>query len=291
MSKKIDLAGLTGKSPKTSANPLIDFFKPANELEMVRGIKLAVQGESKVGKSHFGMSCPPPVFMIDLELGDLPVYLDQYSGAAEYKPQFPNEKLFPDGGKEIYIMECLELDKNDDIDYTASIQKMLDALKAMVDVKRGTVVLDSATLFWKWAELKWKKALYGSAKPGEKFKFQFDWGPPTEEYFRVMMRLMAKPIHLVMIGHEKAQYGTDGKPIPGLYEGKWQPQTPHWAHMTLRLWKTPDPTGPPQYGATITKSRYSRALDERIDPVSYLGVKKYMEKRLHTEVLDYPNGE
>lgn len=244
------------------------------------------------------MSMPPPVYILDLELGAQLVYNNRYSGKSKppYQSIFPDETLI-DGGKEVYILECVVLNNRDDIDYTASIDLMFDALDTLNEVQHGTVAVDSATLYWKWEELKWKliKPTKDDMKdkPGSKFKYRFDWGPPTEEYYRLIMRLMAKKnIHFVVCGHEKGVYDGKGNAIDGLFEGKWQPQTPHWMDIVLRLYKefVNDEEGNmvPNYYARIIESRYARAEYSILHDVSYQGLKTLMKDKFEIEILDYP---
>jgi len=267
-----------------------DYFRPASKKDKIRGLNLALQGVQKTGKSRFAMTMPPPVYMMDLELGDQLVYDNAFSidSKIPYKPVFPNEILDESGGKDVRILETVVLNKKDDIDYDASIAMMFDGLDMLAGVTRGTVVVDSATLFYKWGELKWKKIKTGKDDPGTKFKYQFDWGEVTDEYFRLMMRLMAKPTHLVVIGHEDPVYDGQGKVIEGMYKGKWQKQTPHWMNMTIRFHKTYASDLKPLYGATIIDSRYALANDLVLPEISYHGLKAVMKKEWHIDILDYP---
>ena len=286
----MDLSGVTKKKSSKDIQAVEDFFKPADEMEELRGFKVALQGKAKTGKTDIACSFPPPVFIVDLELGAQKVYNNRYKHTSNppYTPVFPNEQLRPKGGKDIRIMECVVLNDRDDIDYDATIDKLFKALDSLKHVDRGTIVIDSATLFWKWLEHKWKKKKTGSDKAGSKFKFQFDWGPVTEEYHRLMMRLLAKPIHFIVIGHEKSIYDGKGKIIDGLYEGRWQNQTPHWVDFVLRTYKLINPNEAPDYEARVIESRYMRAMNDKIVDPSYMSIKKYMKTQFHVDIIDYP---
>ena len=296
----LNLEDINKKAPvrRTAAKKIDDYFKPASKTDQIKGLKIALQGGPKVGKTDFGMTMPPPIYIIDLELEAQLVYNNRYSAKSKppYQSIFPDEVLDESGGKDVRILECVVLNNKDDIDYDKTIDYMFEALDAMAGINRGTVILDSATLYWKYEELKWKliKPTKDGLKdkPGSKFKFQFDWGPPTEEYFRVMMRLMAKKgVHLVVCGHEDSLYDGSGNIIQGLYKGKWQKQTPHWMNMTLRLYKeytTTESGLKPVYGARIVESRYARAIDTILPEVSYHGLKKVMKEQFEVEIMDYP---
>ena len=50
-----------------------DFFKRGKDLVHTQGLKIMVWGPTSVGKTHFAMSAPSPIFILDLinrEYGD-----------------------------------------------------------------------------------------------------------------------------------------------------------------------------------------------------------------------------
>ena len=88
----------------------------------------------EVGKTHFALTFPEPVYVVDTDLGVAPLLA---------KPEFR--------GKDIRIYDAVKLDlENDEVDPIGSLDMLEKALTALRDVKYGTIVIDTITDIWQW---------------------------------------------------------------------------------------------------------------------------------------------
>ncbi|MGH7900322.1 MAG: hypothetical protein ACRENZ_01150, partial [Thermodesulfobacteriota bacterium] len=76
------------KKPEV-ANTVDELFVPIKKALQRRGVKAFVWGSYGVGKTHFALSFPEPIYVISTEFG-----------VGQLQKQFPN--------KDIRIMECNE---------------------------------------------------------------------------------------------------------------------------------------------------------------------------------------
>jgi len=78
------------------------------------------------------LTFPEPVYIVDTDLGVAPLLT---------KDVFRN--------KEIYIYEAVKLSiEKDEVDPIGSLEQLEQALTALKDVNRGTVVIDTLTDVW-----------------------------------------------------------------------------------------------------------------------------------------------
>jgi len=50
-----------------------EFWRPGSQLVHEQGLKILVWGEPEVGKTHFALTAPEPVYVVDTEYGVAPV--------------------------------------------------------------------------------------------------------------------------------------------------------------------------------------------------------------------------
>ncbi len=48
-------------------------FKSLSEVEKKRGLKVGIYGDFATGKTHFALTAPEPIFIIDTEMGASPL--------------------------------------------------------------------------------------------------------------------------------------------------------------------------------------------------------------------------
>ena len=146
-----------------------------------------VYGPSNSGKTYFACTCPEPIVILDTE------------GRANLtkKYQFPN--------KNIEVVELLEVKEefipkslSDAIDISGTIDKItqeiirLNRKAKSGEIKGGTVVIDSLTDIWSWAQYKGKDDL---AKAGKvdmnlcSLKFAPDWSIINGINYRLVIGL------------------------------------------------------------------------------------------------------
>lgn len=225
-----------------------DFFKPLSEVLPRKKLKIGIWGDTETGKTHFALSCPPPVYVIDTEYGAPLV-------AKKFK-------------KEIYIMECFVEDpetmKADPVKSLERVEKAINLLRSK-NLKEGTIVIDSGTDIWQWEEERMKEQV---GEMGRKL-FQFDWGIANKHYKELMMKLLSMETVFVITAQPREIYV--GAQKTGLFQPKWMQQTPFWLDVVLHTEKLPPTPDYPRakYVATITKCRAERQFDKQIEDVTY----------------------
>jgi len=250
------------------------YFKPAEEViaKHRRGLKVGVFGAWETGKTHFALTFPEPVYVIDTEFGAAPV-------ARKFS------------GKKIYIMEACVIDPaTDEFDAISSLERFEEAVKSLKDVEKGTVVIDTGTDLWSWLGA-WKESVgtVRSKKSGELLRTE--WSHANERYRNLVMKLLSRPTHFVMTGHVAPVYDTTGKEITDISEPKphWMKKTPHWLDVVLHTKKlypsAQSDKKVPEYVATVSKCRWERALDLVIKDLTFEKLIAALKTRLGIEII------
>lgn len=179
-------------------------FKKRSETLKKKGINVAVWGSYGVGKTHFALSFPEPIYVISTE-----------EGVAQLLHRFPD--------KDIRIMECTESYTNAPVkkltgkadeslganDPEVSLRNIERATELLKDVKEGTIVLDSGTDLWEWfsAWIDYNADKY--TKSGQMMRTE--WGKVNSKYKNILMRLISRPVNFVMTLRSQNMYSADGK--------------------------------------------------------------------------------
>jgi len=247
-----------------------DFFKPASEVlkKHRKGLKVGVFGPYGSGKTHFALTFPEPIYVLDTEFGAAPV-------ARKFD-------------KKIYIYEACVIDPTTDTyDAIESLERFETAVTSIKDVDRGTIVIDTGTDLWSWLGT-WKDSVgkIRSKKSGELLRVE--WSHANERYRNLIMKLLARPTHFVMTGHVARVFDEHGQEITYKSpEPHWMKKTPHWLDIILYLAKeTPKQAGATRYVASISKCRWERALDINIEDVTFDKLCKSLEEQLMMKVVE-----
>jgi len=112
------------------------FKKPSEIAQHKTGLKILIWGEEDTRKTGFCLSCPPPVYHIDTELGAPPLF-----------------RYFP--GKDIEWCDATYLNPNtDEPDPFVALQRLESTIALLKDVGKdrrpedpvpGTICIDSGT--------------------------------------------------------------------------------------------------------------------------------------------------
>jgi len=224
------------------------FFKPLPEVARRRGLKVGVYGTWEVGKTYFGLTFPEPIYVISTEFG--------VAGVAQVH--------FPE--KDIRIFQVTVFDKStDQPDPYASLKQVEQAIIALKDVNKGTILIDTATDIWAWLGA-WVDATAVQRTRDNKPQ-RWAWQAANEEYRYLMMRLLAKPMHVVLTAQEKSLYTSTGEETAAVTP-RWNKQTPHWVDFFLHLRKYVT-ENTVKYIAVIEKSRFKRALNFQIEDITF----------------------
>jgi hypothetical protein len=232
---------------KTKVNNL---FKTPNEVLPRRKLKIAIAGEYETGKSHFVLTCPPPIYVIDTEYGIPPLL-----------PKFKN--------KEIYVCEAVVEEYDDEgnlrINPIKSLEKVVKAVDSLKNVNEGTIAIDNVSDVWFWEECRMKEMIEEKARK----MCQFDWRIANEHYTELLTKCISRETVFVATGRTRPVYmGTE---FTGIYEPRWSEKTPYLVDVVIWLEKrrTVESAKPIRYIAKITKCRSERMFDKEIEDITY----------------------
>lgn len=232
----------------------------------VKKLKVGVHGKPKTGKTRFAMSSSlsfGPTYIIPTEPGI-----------------FPLARLFSDG--EIYFVknsygEPTVYEINYEGTFEVEVSKTLGNIDSAVRQIRqlflespesvGTVVVDSVTDIWKWVQ-EWMKLEVLKIDKTARVRQQWDWGHANNKYQNIIMQLISLPCHVILTAQDREEYVAAGAPT-GMYEPRWQKQTPYWVDIVMGLSKRKDKFGKISYWAEIEDSRH---MDEKMEPIAGIGM-------------------
>ena len=252
-----------------------EFFKPSTELPPVEGLKVGVYGLPGSGKSHFALTAPKPIFVIDTEFGSRLVV---------------DNAVPPEERDKVYIFEALQLDPETmEPDPIQSLEEVEKALKAVVkyvqdhsDV-RGTIVIDSASDIWQWIGV-WleEEGARRRTKSGEVPRFE--WGRANKRYLQMIYKLLRSKWHVVLTGKVQEVFTEDGTPT-GRYRSRWQKDTEHWLDIVMKaeVMIPPGKTTPVRQ-FTIVKCRAWNISGTIVD-CTWDKLVKFVEEKAKVKVL------
>ncbi len=226
-----------------------EFFKPSVDLEILSGIKIGVYGRWKVGKTHFALTAPLPIYVVDTE------------GSCK-----TNSKVFTtDRQHEIFISEVVNWASKKDkkVDLMASLDAVMDSIDVLTDMimenpdSSGTIVIDSASDIWDWLN-QWLELTAERTKGGNINRLE--WGKANRKYTEFMYMLLRSNWNVIMTFRSHEAVSDKGQSL-GYDKPKWQKNTPYWLDLIAEL----------QYDGvnTIMKfrgDRFGRLTEDLKDP-------------------------
>lgn len=254
------------KEAKQKPDPKI-FFVPSKELR-IHGLKIGVWGPTGSGKTHFAMTFPEPIYVIDTEYGTSKVI---------WKEPFVR--------KEIYVAEVVELNERDEVDTIKSLEKAEEAIRSLAEIfpsarevrePQGTIVVDSVSDIWAWY-VDWLDInARRRTKDGRPMMTEF--GIINDRYRALILMLLSRAAHVVLTAKEQDQYTMTPNGLAKIgTKPRWQKDTPYWVDIVLRLERTVV-KGETRTKAKVEKCRFVKTPpnDEIWDPdygkiVEYLG--------------------
>lgn len=234
-----------------------EVFTPLKQAKKRKGLKIAIAGREGSGKTHFGCTCPEPIYFIDTEFGV--------------------EQVARKFDKDIHIVEAVYIDpKTDKPDPIKSLDMIERAIKSVRKLTEGTIVLDTITAVWSWIG-DWLKVMYDAEVKQKKF-YQFMWGPANRLYDSIMVRLLSRPMTAVFTGQKRNVWiGKDRQ--PNLWEPSWQKTTAYWSDVFIDINSTLKADGSYIHTANIPKFRFKQLNSAMLEPITYQAlVKKLAEE-------------
>jgi AAA domain len=204
------------KSKPISTRTLGDLFTPGTELSCGQGLKIAIWGRSKVGKSHFCLTNPGEIYIIDTE-----------SAIKENVKNFP-----PELRERLHVSDILKFsglkEGSSEIDYSGMLDVIEEAVdKILLKAKEVgenniTVVLDSASDLWDWLGI-WLADVPGVehiGKDGDKVN-RLEWGKANKRYAAVILKLTMSGCNIIFTFKAKDAVGANGADL-GYITPRWQ---------------------------------------------------------------------
>jgi hypothetical protein len=208
---------------------------------------VSVDAEEKHGKTHFGLTAPPPVAYFDID-----------EGMDEIRNKFPHLK---DGKDLIYYP--VEYDNTDDVLAEKQVKKMIAAYKMCLEAPDSVVrsiVFDTDTEFWEMLRL----ARFGrltQVKPHH-------YGPVNAEY-RTLIRLAKRSSkNLILLHKKKDEYVKGKKSDLGIPTGKkiraGMKEVGYLVQVIVELFRDED-----GYNMEIKRCRQNPELDGEVFTTEY----------------------
>lgn len=190
-------------------------FTTLKDAKKDRGIKILSYGNFSTGKTHFALTSKGPTYIIDTE-----------NGASPLADKFPNAK----------VIKLANLDDNniEEKDEVKNFQKYIDTIDYLIklpDEKVGTIIIDSMSDIWDWAQAYAKIKVF-KISIEDRLKQQWDWGTINKIYLKPMMKLINKNCNVIFTAREGETYVGAGKPS-GIFEPKCQKKTPYYVDIVL----------------------------------------------------------
>ena len=238
---------------KEMAIPVEIEFKSLSEVEKKRGLKIGIYGDFATGKTHFALTAPEPIFIIDTEMGASPL-------AYQFKE------------KDIKVLDVAEKDGS------KSYEKVEKAIEFITKQdKIGTVVIDSVSDLWDYAQ-EYGKVNVFKIRPQDRLKQQWDWGIINKLYLNLILRLIKLDCNLILTARETEVYARAGEPL-GIYKPKWQKNTGFWVDFVLYNSKKIDKTGVVNFNTYVEKSRpVGKLMNKRFLNLNFIKLKEEIEK-------------
>ena len=234
-------------------------FEPIEKTAEKRGLKLGVYGEPSSGKTHFALTAPEPIYILDTEAGVSPL-----------KSSFK--------GKKIFIMDVFQKGQNGERDEVECFEKIIQAIDWIYEnVKEGTVVIDSGTDLWKFAQTYGKVKLF-NLKPRDRLKYRFDWGAITNAYEQRIALLIHSPLNFIITGKIANKFDTAGQ-MTEEQQGRWQKDTSYQLDVVLMNRKTVNKESNIKFISEIDKCRMNvKLLNKEFTDLSFNKLTEELKK-------------
>ena len=204
-------------------------FKSLDEAEAKRGLKIGIYGGFSTGKTHFALTCPEPIYIIDTEMGAAPL-------AHQFK------------GKDVKILDIAEKDGS------LSYEKYANAVEFLTQQENiGTIVVDSITDIWDFSQ-EYGKVKVFKIKPEQRLAQQWDWGVINKLYLKPLLSLLNINCNLILTAREQEKYSGAGNPS-GVFNPHWMKKTGYWVDFVLYNTKKIDKAGNISFITSVDKSR------------------------------------
>jgi len=181
--------------------------------------------------------------------------------------------------KEIHVFEACVLDTETvEVDPIKSIEALEKAITSLKSLKKGTVVIDSVSDVWQWL-LAWLEVV-ATKRTQSGGIYRFEYGKANQRYRKLILRLLAQPINVVLTAHVGDVYDKSGQ-TTGAKVPKTQKTTMHMIDIGLYAQKRYDAVAKSwKYVSTLRKCRFKRSFEATIDDVTYDKLVEFLKEEL-----------
>lgn len=217
----------TEKKSEKAFKDFSEYFKPSTTIKVDKGLKIALYGEAKSGKTYFGLTAPKPIAIIDTENG---VQQNKYSFSKEEQDMFLLLRVIEDA--------VLDVDTNK-IDVVEGLIVIEEALGSIVEMLHEnpdalkTVMIDSGTDLWDWLGI-WLDERAETKKTKSGAMPQFEWGKANKKYTEMMYKLLKSNANVIATFRAVDAYSETGERL-GYKVPKWQKNTDYWFDFIAEL--------------------------------------------------------
>jgi len=190
-------------------------FKLLKEAKENRGLKVLSYGNFSTGKTHFALSSPKPVYIIDTE-----------NGASPLADKFPDANII-----NISNIDNDNVEENDEVKNYENYIDIINYLCSLPDNEVKTIIIDSISDVWEWCQAYGKIKVFKISSE-YRLKQQWDWATIFKLYLTPLKKLINKNCDLIIIAREGEIYEGVGKPS-GRFEPKCMKKTPYWVDVVL----------------------------------------------------------
>ena len=128
-------------------------------------------------------------------------------------------------------MDANDIEEKDEVNNFENFQEAINHLISLPDDKIGTIIIDSVSDIWDWAQAYAKTKIF-KIPVEQRFAQQFDWGVPTKLYLKQIQKLINKNCNIVLCARAGEEYAGAGQPT-GKYKPQCQKKTPYWVDIVL----------------------------------------------------------
>ena len=206
---------ITKQKIEENKKDVTTWFKSLSDTEQRRGLKVLSYGNFSTGKTHFALSCPSPVFVIDTENGTGPL-----------ASKFPEAKVI-----NICSLEGDDESEKDEVKNFENFQKAVEYLISLPDEQIGTIVVDSITDVWSWCQGYAKVKIF-KLNVEDRLKQRFDWGVVNTLLRKQVLKLINKNCNIVFTAREADIYDDASGPS-GRVKPETQKKVPFFVDIVL----------------------------------------------------------
>lgn len=181
-------------------------------------LTILVFGDAGTGKTHFSMTGDDPIWALDTE--------------------GPLSKIQSKMDKKVMVNEVQYYNDNNEIDGTKSMNELTTVGKKLYNKSKtgaempGTVVVDSMSDVWYYAQRYMKEEVY--REHGRDQTYQFDWTIANNQMRTFTKQLMNAECDVVMTAQEQQEYDDSGN-AKDQYSPKAWKKLPYQVDVIMRL--------------------------------------------------------